>query len=378
MRILTLLAAVLVGVIGFAPVAGAESASEPSFTLAPADGSPTAPDGGWFQIATTPSTQAAQAVAIRNHGTTDLEILLAPVDATTGSLGGVSYALPEAERTRAGRWITLDADAVSVAAGETVEVPFTVDVPQDAPEGVSLAGIAAWVPEQSTGDAPAAAGQAGASVVVQTRRVVAVQFDLPGAVAPVLNITGIAPVARPDGLYLEMGIENEGTGLTTAQGTITLSDGSLSREFAIDTFVPGTAIAYPIRWADEAENGSYDAEVTLTYGVHRTRWAGNFAVGDALQDELADRALLVDSGDRMIRIALVAPVTLAVVLLLVFAIVMARRLRGRPRSTGTRYPVESTQSVGRRKPASNGHASATTPASLGSWSTPRPPARRGK
>lgn len=50
-------------------------------------------------------------------------------------------------------------------------------------------------------------------------------------------VEGVTAVARPDGLYLEIAIENRGRGLTKAEGVITVGEDS-ERRFSVDTFVP--------------------------------------------------------------------------------------------------------------------------------------------
>jgi hypothetical protein len=325
--------------------------NEPEFLAEPAEGSSTAAEGGWFEIQAQPGDRVTQSLTLRNDSSAALDLRIAPVDATTGSRGGVSYALPEEPRERVGSWITLERDEVRLEPGAATDVAFHVDVSRDAPEGVNLAGVAVWAPADTAGTPTTAAGQAGAAIDVQTRRVVAVQINLPGPAAPVLTITGVEPVARPDGLYLQIGVENEGTGLTTATGSIAVADGSLTEDFAIDTFVPGTTIAYPMKWAEAADNGQYQAEVTIDYGVHSTAWEGSFALGPAVQAELDDRAV-VDAGGP-------SPTLLAVGAALLAALAVGLGLL-----------------VGRRRPSARPRREAHLRTKPGSWSSGPPTPQR--
>jgi hypothetical protein len=147
-------------------------------------------------------------------------------------------------------------------------------------------------------DGGAAAGdQAGASVKVQSRRVIGVQVNLPGPAEPELVITGVTPVARPDGLYLEMAIENRGGGMTKGEGDITLASDNFTQSFSVDTFVPGTSIAYPLKWTDKAFDGDHPTHVELRYGDRVAVWDGKFKVGEAVKEEQANRQVGLSARD---------------------------------------------------------------------------------
>lgn len=271
-------------------ISGSASAQQkdPQFVAEPATGSQTA-GAGYFVIEAEPGDGVKQAMYLRNDSGRPLTLELARVDATTGAVGGASYELPNDPRDEVGAWITLARTSVTLGPNEDRQIPFRVEVPDDASSGEHLGGIAISVPVEDEDVAAAPAGQAGASVSFQTRRIIAVQVNLPGPAEPLLVISGVRPVARPDGVYLEIGIENEGTALTKGEGTITLPDEGFEREFSIDTFVPDTAIDYPIQWTVAADNGTYAAAVEVRYDDKTATWEGEFTLGDEVQEELAQR-----------------------------------------------------------------------------------------
>ena len=148
-------------------------------------------------------------------------------------------------------------------------------------------------PIEGARSSAAARGQIGASVDLQVRRVVAVQVNVPGPSAPELVVTGVSPTGRPDGLYLEITIENSGRSLTRGEGTITLPAQGFKRTFAVDTLVPRTSVAYPIKWTDGTDVGSgeHRARVELHYDGRVAQWEGAFTVGRAVRQELAERRI---------------------------------------------------------------------------------------
>lgn len=278
------------------PVAAQEGGIE--FVAEPAPGSETAEGGGYFLIPTEPGVKVVQSLALRNDSNKRLALRLAGVDATTGPFGGVSYGLENEQATRVGAWISLERTSVTLAPGESEIVDFEVEVPRDADSGEHLAGISVYSPAPDDETEGAGQGEAGAAIHVQTRRVVAVQVDLPGPSQPELVISGIAAAARPDGLYLEIGMENAGRALTKGQGFVEIPAEGFQQSFDIDTFVPGTSIAYPVRWTNSAPEGEYSARVEVEYEGGVASWEGTFAVGRGVLEELSERGVEVPESSR--------------------------------------------------------------------------------
>lgn len=260
---------------------------DPQFFAEPAPGSSTTPQGGYFVINSTPGSDVTQSVALRNDDDRPLTLNLAAVDASTGQRGGVSYNLDNEPRSAVGAWITLDQSTVTLVPKASTLVAFKVRIPADAIPGEHLGGISISIKPDAADPQPAAKG-AGASVVVHTRRIIAVQVNTPGDSNPKLIIKGVQPAARPDGLYLEIAIANEGQVLTKGKGFIKVS-GGFRKDFEVDTFVPATSINYPIKWRNDAPTGDFAARVEITYDGRTAIWDGTFSVGDQTRRELEDR-----------------------------------------------------------------------------------------
>ncbi|HEX2057546.1 MAG TPA: DUF916 domain-containing protein [Actinomycetota bacterium] len=349
-------AALLIPVLLAAPALGRQPGVE--FAASPGPGSQTAPRGGYFLIDAEPGEEIRQSVTLLNESARRLRLALAGVDATTGQLGGISYALPLNPVQRTGEWIALDSTDVSLAPGASKTVGFTVTVPSDADAGEHIAGLTVWEPAEEREQTR----DGDVSVVIRTRRVLAIQVNLPGPKAPELVVTGVRPTARPDGLYLEVQIENRGTAMTTAEGTLDLEQDGFVRDFSVDTFVPGTSIGYPIKWADEPEEGSYRAAVEIEYDGRVAEWAGAFTVGEQLVAELEDRGVEVPSEFPLLPVAVAAAAAVA-------AVATVLRLRGRsPAAAG---PPQRTNAGVEAGADSRRHAPRAR--SMGSPPPPPPP-----
>ena len=233
---------------------------------------------------------------------------------------------------------------VQLGPGESRTISFQVDVPDDVRSGEHLAGLSVWARE-GEGDGPNEDDAVG--IDVRSRRIMAVQVNVPGPSEPELVIAGVEPAARPDGLYLEIDIENTGFSLTKGEGYIELPDDGFRQEFALDTFVPDTSIGYPLKWMDSPQEGEYRGVVEITYdeGEKVARWEGTFVVGDPVLDELEDRGAATSRG----RPAWMAPAAGAAALLLAAAATLSlRRRKGRAAAPTPSFP--SVQRTPRRRP----------------------------
>jgi hypothetical protein len=310
MRALHLVAACALTLLAASPASAQQE--DPNFVAEPGPGSQTAPRGGYFLLDAEPGEEITQSVGVRNDSGQTLELRLAAVDAVTGQLGGASYAIEDEPPSRTGAWIALEQPTVTLEPDASAIVAFRVGVPLDAESGQHLAGISIRTPSAATERTEAGEGQAGASIDVQTRRIIAVQVNVPGPSEAELVIDGVEATARPDGLYVEIAIRNPGQELTKAGGQIQIGE-DFEHDFAVDTFVPRTAIAYPIKWTTETREGEYSASVELRYGDEIAQWQGTFTVGEVVLDELADRRVNAVPGDDDEGVLPVAPIAGAAV-----------------------------------------------------------------
>ncbi len=314
------------------PASAGQDETDLSFLVRPAADSSTAEHGGYFVLDAEPGEEVRQGLELRNDSSEPIELQLAAVDATTGQVGGISFELAGDDVRGTATWITLDQTSVVLDPEASARIEFTVRIPADARSGEHLAGLSVQAAEAGeVQDVETEGGEGGASVVVHTRRVIAVQVNLPGPTEPELVVNGVRAVASPQGLVLEVDIENAGTALTKGEGTITVPDGDLRHEFQIDTFLPGTTIAYPIRWTVEPRQGSYDAAVEVRYEGRTAAWSGEVAVGDEVLDDLADRR---DDPAAVDRWATLWPWMAAGLAAVVFGTALALTLRRRRRSRG--------------------------------------------
>lgn len=295
--------------LALAPIGPASAAIPPMrFSIRPDPHGSVSEGADYFVIDSEQGAVVRDALQLSNPGERPVRVRLRPVDAMSAQLGGVDYSAATKAPERAGAWIDLDRTSLTIPGGAARLVHFEVSVPQDARPGVNLAGIAAWTPPPKGAEERGDEGL-DAAVHVQSRRVVAVQVNLPGPDAPVLVIPEVTAIGRPDGIYVQVTIRNDGHGFAAGEGVLQLGEGddAISRSFALDKVVPDTVVWYPIRWRDEAPRGeSYPASVEIDYGSGLAEWQGEVTVGGTVREALVDRGIESESGAPVVLVAAAA------------------------------------------------------------------------
>lgn len=134
--------AVAVAASVLAPAAPALAAEGVSWSVAPADTAGEASRGN-FDYQLDPGTALDDAFLVRNDGSGVLDLAVYAADAFTTREGNIDLLAAGTTSLDAGTWVTLDTDRVSLQAGESAVIPFTVTVPADAQPGDHTAGIVA-------------------------------------------------------------------------------------------------------------------------------------------------------------------------------------------------------------------------------------------
>ncbi|WP_154796281.1 WxL protein peptidoglycan domain-containing protein [Occultella kanbiaonis] len=138
--VLALLVGTTVG--GQAPAAADVATDELTWSVAPADN-----DQGTgrpnFNYAVSPGDVIADAFVVTNLGTAELPLAIYAADGYTTPQGHLDLQPADVAPADLGTWVTLETTEVTLGAGESVEVPFTLAVPVDASPGDHPGGIVA-------------------------------------------------------------------------------------------------------------------------------------------------------------------------------------------------------------------------------------------
>jgi len=106
-----------------------------------------------FRYGLEPGEELSDAIVMTNHDDAPMDLDVYAADAYTNSSGQLDLVTRDAGSTDLGAWTTLASDSVHLEPGASVEVPFTVVVPDNASPGDHVGGIVTSlaVPEQENG-----------------------------------------------------------------------------------------------------------------------------------------------------------------------------------------------------------------------------------
>jgi WxL Interacting Protein, peptidoglycan binding domain len=330
-RAVVFTAAALIASVGAIAPAGAGKFGDVVAATVP-PGSQLSPQGHYYLIGANPGDTATQNFRVTNPNDHPVTVMIEAVDATTGDLTGVQLARPGSAKALTSRWIVVSSPEITLAPNQQRDVPFTVHVPANVKPGQYLAGMSASVPlsaaDTKANQAPA--GRAGFSMAVRFQRGIAVEVDIPGPRSPNLAVSGAEPKATPEGVSLGVHIANDGNAFARGNGVIRVVDTNTDFSFKIDTFVPRTAIVFPMQWTKGVVPGAHHVEVDLTYdGGRRTSWTGTVVIAGDAQNQLQDALRNVTVHGHGSGAGLLLMLAVALIVVLVAAAVMMRR-RGRP------------------------------------------------
>lgn len=198
-RAAALAALLVVGSLAMAPLAGAApgaptvnliGAEDPpaeentltwSVRPSPVEGQSLRPN---FLMDVPPGSVVQDSIRVKNFSPRELNVSIYASDARTTESGALDL-LPAGEQPRdVGAWIRLDRSELSIAAGEHVDVPFTMTVPENAESGDHVGGIVTSYVAPGVSE--------GQPVKLDRRLGTRVQVRIDGPLNPGLAVTAIS------------------------------------------------------------------------------------------------------------------------------------------------------------------------------------------
>ncbi len=230
-----------------------------------------------------PGAHLDDGIVVANRGTETVELEVYAADGYTTSTGALDLKVAGEQSVGVGAWVTVPQTHVSVAAGQTVEVPFSVDVPANATPGDYAGGVVTSLTVADT----------SANVNVDRRLGIRTGIRVGGDLAPALAIDDLA--VRWDGgvipflfgdATVHYRLHNTGNVSLSADETDAVTGpfgaarAEAAPETAAPTLLPGDAWERDVRLPAVAAMGVLFASVTATPVV--TDAAGSTSTLDPL------------------------------------------------------------------------------------------------
>ncbi len=258
-----------------------------------------------FVFEAEPEQAFQSAVLIKNESDEPVYVLLYPADATTGVNGDLNFSNRSDALLGAGFWITIEQPDLTLAAGESQIVPFTVQMPATARPGNHRAGIMAESVSPPVENAVATnAGEVNVKYVF--RQGLNVRITVPGPTQTEFAITGVAQTVENNDTIFDVELSNIGSEeVRIVGGLIQVSDttGEKIGEQPIPMsglFLAGDKVSHPVRFTGLLPAGHYNVEVAVDYGANApAQWRSEFEILPAASQEAAaevNRSFRVISG----------------------------------------------------------------------------------
>lgn len=231
------------------------------FGIKPSGASARTPAGSsYFTYTLAPGAGVEDMLTISNSGAEQVILKLYAADGITSINGSTAFAGAEDIRSNTRSWLNATVSDILVPPGEDVTVAFQVTVPPDAGAGDHVAG---WVVEAPP--RPGSAGGVGANIV--ERAGVAVVVSVPGDTSQQLVLGGICLNQETGSNYFEVPVRNEGNVLTSASGSLRLTqergEEVFSRPAEMGNVVPADGTFLRLDAPFDPGPGEYVAELSL-------------------------------------------------------------------------------------------------------------------
>jgi Bacterial protein of unknown function (DUF916) len=162
-----------------------------------------------------PGGQLEDGLVVANHGTTPLHLAVYAADGFTTKKGELDLVTRDAKSTRVGAWVHTGRPDVTVGPGASVEVPFTVTLPDNAASGEYMGGIVTSLTQ---------AGEA------ERRLGIRIRLRVGGDLRPSLSVTDLhvrySGTSNPfgkGGATVTYTIHNTGNAILAARQAVSLS-----------------------------------------------------------------------------------------------------------------------------------------------------------
>ncbi len=173
-----------------------------------------------FSYAVDPGQQVDDALVVANRGAEPVELTVYAADGYTTDSGQFDLLTPDLDQVGVGAWARPSTGTVTVEAGSSVEIPFTVAVPANATPGDYAGGILTSLvqPDDSAG------------ITVDRRLGIRVDLRVGGELAPALTVedahvdyTGTLNPAGTGDALVTYTLHNTGNTVLSAQQAVAVT-----------------------------------------------------------------------------------------------------------------------------------------------------------
>jgi hypothetical protein len=225
----------------------------------------------YFIFNAAPATIISDHVRVTNTGTARGTVNIYPVDATTGSTGGIVYLDASSRLHNVGKWIALAKSNLTLNAGESQDVAFIVFIPNGTTPGQHIGGIVAENVSLQKSPPPSGRGSIKINLLLKKLYALPIVVNISGPIKEHLTTSGVIFDSKSPYQRILIGLRNTGNTILYPVGNATIinSRGIVvqSTQLNISAFLPHTSIEYPLNIAKRSLLvGQYSVRLMLDYG----------------------------------------------------------------------------------------------------------------
>lgn len=235
-----------------------------------------------FEMSANPGQEWSSVVRVTNPNPYELRIYTDVVNfAPQGEVGqGKFIPLNDTDTESLGNWIDFATDEYSIRPEQTIEIPFTIKVPDNASPGGHYAAVLIGTRSLDTG--------AGATLVETSQVITSLVFlGVSGEViedGSIREFHSIKAITERPEMTFELRFQNSGNVHVLPQGEIKILNMwgqergviPVNRQTLFGNVLPDSIRKYTFSWSGEwslADMGRYTAVATLAYGQNERKFA---------------------------------------------------------------------------------------------------------
>ena len=188
-------------------------------------------------------------IQVKNTGKDRGSVKLYPVDAFTAQTSGAAFRAYDDPRRDVGAWVSLSSEPLTLNPGESINIPFSLNVPEHVRPGQHYGGIIAE-PLYQPYVQSAGANHSSVGIHIRSLIILGVSVTLPGETIERLQATGVNYDQQSHYQRVLLQLKNTGTQMLHPFGSLRILDPKGKQlqniSLKLNAFLPQNAISYPV------------------------------------------------------------------------------------------------------------------------------------
>lgn len=216
----------------------------------------------WFNYEELAGSSISDSITIHNKGAAPVTIRLSAKDAFSNEAGSFSLTDENTQQNGLGSWTKLEKNQIILAANESADVDFVINIPKNTAPGEYFGGITAETIDQCTGDC-------AGNIQVKTRTGNRIYLTVPGKRKEEIKLTQIDQSQTDKLVHFKFHINNSGNVAFSPKAKIDIYDLFNNK---IDSFeenlgqsFPNSNISPEISWNNKIYLGPAKAKIRIHF-----------------------------------------------------------------------------------------------------------------